>query len=106
MKLNFIICHHTETQILLQIKEDKNVENSIRQCQKLNPDQRIAHIFGNTFTPTRKSQNNPDQSAFHLPAAHIDVQPMVLMAVLEENKTTAVVAETVPHTRVAMGIVK
>lgn len=34
----------------------------------------------------RKPQNNSDQSAFHLSAAHIDVQTILLMAVLEENR--------------------
>lgn len=47
----------------------------------------------------RKSQNNPDQSGFHLSAAHVDVQPVLLMAVLEENKTTAFVTEAIPHIR-------
>lgn len=46
------------------------------------------------FNQMRKSQNNPDQSGFHLSA---DVQPILLMAVLEENKTTAFVTETIPH---------
>lgn len=49
------------------------------------------------FNQMRKSQNNPDQSGFHLSAAHVDVQPILLMAVLEENKTTAFVTETIPH---------
>lgn len=45
----------------------------------------------------RKPQNNSDQSAFHLSAAHIDVQLILLMAVLEENKT-AYVTDTIRHT--------
>lgn len=49
------------------------------------------------FNQMRKSQNNPDQSGFHLSAAHMDVQPILLMAVLEGNKTTAFVTETIPH---------
>lgn len=46
----------------------------------------------------RKPQNNSDQSAFHLSAAHIDVQLILLMAALEENETTAYVTETIRHT--------
>lgn len=37
-----------------------------------------------------KPQNNLDQRAFHLstPRTHVDVQLVLLMAVLEENKTS------------------
>lgn len=34
----------------------------------------------------RKPQNNSDQSAFHLPAAHKDVQLILIMAALEGEK--------------------
>lgn len=54
-------------------------------------------IFENIFNQMRKPQNNSDQSAFHLSAAHIDVQLILLMAVLEEN-ITAYVTETIKHT--------
>lgn len=62
-------------------------------------------IFENIFNQMRKPQNNSDQSAFHLSAAHIDVQLILLMAVLEEN-ITAYVTETIKHTYTHTRIVK
>lgn len=66
--------------------------NSIRQCQKLNLDQRNSPhlIFLNNFSQIMKPQNNLDQRAFHLSTPHtrVDVQLVLLMAVLEENKTS------------------
>lgn len=64
-------------------------------------------IFENIFNQMRKPQNNEDQRGFHLFAAHKDVQPSLLMAVLEENKTTSCVTETITHTYTcSSGIVK
>lgn len=45
----------------------------------------------------REPQNNSDQSAFHLSCAHMDVQLILLMAALEENKTSAHDGETTKH---------
>lgn len=64
-------------------------------------------IFENIFNQMRKPQNNSVQSAFHLPVAHEDEQPILLMASLEENKTTECLTETIRHTHIRKaGIVK
>lgn len=39
-------------------------------------------IYENNFNQRRKPENNSDQSVFHLCAAHMDVQLILLMAVL------------------------
>ncbi len=54
-------------------------------------------IFENIFNQMRKPQNTTDQSAFHLSAAYTDVQPSLLMATLEENKTTVCVRDGQTH---------
>lgn len=83
------------------------LDQRIDKCLKLNQTvsetkpwskNRLYLIFENIFYQMRKPQNNSDQSAFHLSGTHIDVQLILLMAVLEENKTTAYVTETIRHT--------
>lgn len=55
-------------------------------------------IFENNFNQIRKAQNNSDQSAFHLSTPHIDVLLILLMAALDENKTSPSVTETITYT--------
>lgn len=63
--------------------------------------------FENIFNPMRKPQNNSDQSAFHLSAAHIDVQLILLMAALEENKKSIRHVDNQSHVHAhSTGIVK
>ncbi len=103
----YFLHNHTFMHFQLPQRHWDYLDQRIDKCLKLNQTMsetkpwsknRLHLIFENIFNQMRKPQNNSDQSAFHLSAAPIDVQLILLMASLEENETTAYVTETIRHT--------